>query len=130
MDNDSFHKAHYTVLQNSSMVDPYIEKHKDILRSNFLAKPKAWITHWHMEIFGGWLQKYLMGSETIDDQLYLLSREPSWHILTFKGYEINGNIFYTIAQDKRSSNQNSGVRIDATNLNGNKKTYYGRIEEI
>ena len=60
----------------------------------------------------------------------MLSREPSWHILTFKGYEINGNTFYTIAQDKRSTNQNGGVRIDAMDPNGNKKTYYGRIEEI
>ena len=41
-----------------------------------------------------------------------------------------GNTFYTVAQDKRSINQNSGVRIDATDPNGNKQTYYGRIEEI
>ena len=60
----------------------------------------------------------------------MLSREQSWHILTFKGYEINGNIFYMIAQDKRSNNQNSGVHIDAIDPNGNKETYYGRIEEI
>ena len=60
----------------------------------------------------------------------MLSREPSWHILTFKGYEINGNTYYTIAQDKRRTNKNSGVCIDATDPNGNKKTYYGRIEEI
>jgi hypothetical protein len=35
-----------------------------------------------------------------------------------------------IAQDKKSTNQNSGVRIDATNNNGQKDTYYGYIEEI
>ena len=35
-----------------------------------------------------------------------------------------------VAQDKRSTNQNSGVRIDATHPNGNKQTYYGRIDEI
>jgi hypothetical protein len=50
--------------------------------------------------------------------------------MIFKGYEINGNTYYTMAQDKRSTNQNSGARIDATNPNGNKETYYGRIEEI
>jgi hypothetical protein len=50
--------------------------------------------------------------------------------LTFQGYEINGNTFYTIVQDKKSNNQNSGVRIDATNNNGQKNTYYGYIEEI
>ena len=60
----------------------------------------------------------------------MLSREPSWNILTFKGYEINGNTFYAIAQDKRSTNQNSGVRIDAIDANENKKTKYGCIEEI
>jgi len=27
-------------------------------------------------------------------------------------------------------NQNSGVRVDATDTNGNRKTYYGPIEEI
>ena len=60
----------------------------------------------------------------------MLARQPSWHILTYKGYEINRNTFYTVAQDKRSTNQNSGVRIDATDPNGNKETYYGHIEEI
>ncbi|KAK1627304.1 hypothetical protein QYE76_001619 [Lolium multiflorum] len=52
-------------------------------------------------------------------------------LLQWKGYEINGNTFYTFAQDKKSTNQNSGVRIDATNTNsGEKDTYYGYIEEI
>ena len=60
----------------------------------------------------------------------MLARQPSWHILIYKGYEINGNIFYTVAQDKRSTNQNSGVCIDATSPNGNKQTYYGLIEVI
>jgi len=44
--------------------------------------------------------------------------------------EINGNTFYTVGQDKRSTNQNSCVRVDATDPNGNRQTYYGRIEDI
>ena len=60
----------------------------------------------------------------------MLARQPSWHILTYKGYEINGNTFYTMAQDQRSTNQNSGVRVDATVPSGKRQTYYGRIEEI
>ena len=50
--------------------------------------------------------------------------------LNIQEYEINGNTFYTIAQDKKSTNQNSGVRMDATDNNGKKDTYYGYIEEI
>jgi hypothetical protein len=83
-----------------------------------------------MATFGGWLRTHLINDSIVGDQLYLLARSPSLTILTFQGYDINGNTFYTIAQDKKSTNQNSGVRIDATNNNGQKDTYYGYIEEI
>ncbi|XP_066349638.1 uncharacterized protein [Miscanthus floridulus] len=130
MEDDYFNKAHYTVLQNSSLVHPYIEIHKEFLRSKFPGKTEAWIRRQHMESFSGWLRKECQGDDNIDEQLYLLARQPSWHILTYQGYEINGNTFYTVAQDKRSTNQNSGVHIDGTDPNGNIQTYYGRIEEI
>jgi hypothetical protein len=60
MDDFSFRKAHYTVLQQSSLVDPYIEELKKILCSEFLEKSKAWITHWHIDSFASWLWKHLM----------------------------------------------------------------------
>ena len=103
---------------------------RTLYNPNSLGRTEAWIMRRHMETFGDWLQKRCQGDESLDEQLYLLSTKPSWHILTYKGYEIIGNTFYTIAQDKISTNQNSGVRIDAMDPNGNKKTYYGRIEEI
>ena len=83
-----------------------------------------------MKTFVGWLQRRLINDTNIGEQLYLLAKSPSSTILTFKGYEINGNTFYTIDQDKKSTNQNSGVRFDATNCNGQKETYYGYIEQI
>ena len=49
--------------------------------------------------------------------------------MTFKGYEINGNTFYMIAQDKKSTKENNGVRFDAATKTG-KETYYGYIEDI
>ncbi|KAK1630460.1 hypothetical protein QYE76_004775 [Lolium multiflorum] len=83
-----------------------------------------------METFGGWLRKHFMSDNEVVDQLYMLAKTPSSTITTFQGYEINGNTFYTIAQDKKSTNQNSGVRFDAATENGQKVTYYGYIEEI
>ena len=50
--------------------------------------------------------------------------------MTFQGYEINRNTFDTIAQDKKSTNKNSGVRFDAAADKAQKDTYYGYIEEI
>ena len=61
--------------------------------------------------------------------MYLLSRGPSLTVLIWKGCEINGNTFYTIDQDQKSTNQNSGVRFDATTERG-KDTYYGYIVDI
>ena len=129
-DDDSFKKAHYAVLQQSSLVDPYIEEHKKILTSEFPKKSETWITRQHIDTFGSWLRRHLMHNMDIGEQLFLLSRGTSWNILTYQGYEINGNTFYMRAQDKKSTNQNSGVRIDATDSNGKKQTYYGYIEEI
>ena len=113
---------HYAVVQQSSLVDPYIEEHKKILLSEFSEKSEAWITREHMNTFGSWLRKHLMHDLDISEQLFLLTRGPSWNILTYQGYEINGNTFYTIAQDKKSINQNSGVCMDATDNNG-KRTH-------
>ena len=48
----------------------------------------------------------------------------------YKLYEINENTFYTLAQDKRSTNPNSVVRVDATDPNGNKQIYYSQIHDI
>jgi hypothetical protein len=101
MGDDYLNKVHYTVLQNSSMVEPYVKVHKEFLRSQFPRKNEAWIRRYHMETFSGWLQKECQGDDNIDDHLYLLARHPSWHILTYKGYEINENTFYTVAQDKK-----------------------------
>ena len=54
-EDDYFRKAHYIVLQNSSLVDPYIEVHKDIIRGEFSGRTEGWIMRRHMETFGGWL---------------------------------------------------------------------------
>ena len=83
MKDDYFNKAHYIVLQTSSLVHPYIEIHKEFLRSKFLGKTEAWIRRQHMESFSGWLRKECQGDDNIDEQLYLLARKPSWHILTY-----------------------------------------------
>ena len=83
-----------------------------------------------MDTFGSWLRTHLINDNTVGQELYLLAKTPSSTILTFQGFEINGNTFYTIAQDKKSTNQNSGVRFDAANTNRAKDTYYGYIEDI
>ncbi len=128
IDNDLFHKTHFTVLQQSSLVARYIEEHLAIVHSKNIGKFDAWITRHHIDTFSAWL-RHLMGNKTIDQQLAFLTRGPSCLISAFQGYEINGYTFYTRAQDKKSTNQNN-VRIDAMRYDETTSTYYGAIDEI
>ena len=112
MDGHSLTEAHYTVLQNSALVAPYMDEHKNLLRSKHPERSDDWITREQTGTFAGWLQTLAMHDAAIEDDLYLLSQLPSSNIMTFKGYEINGNTFYTIAQDKKSTNQNSGISLN------------------
>jgi hypothetical protein len=83
MDEISFTQAHYTVLQSSTLVAPYITKHKNTVCSQHPAQSDSWITHKHMATFGGWLRTQLINNNIVGDQLYLLAGSPSSTILTF-----------------------------------------------
>jgi hypothetical protein len=125
MDGHSLSEAHYTVLRNSTLVEPYIERQRNIVCSENLGQSDSLITKFHMATFGGWLQTLITNDATVGYEMSMLAKKPSSTILALQGYEINENKFYTIAQDKKSTNQNSGVRFDAANDNGRKDTYYG-----
>ena len=103
-------KANFTILQNSTLVAPYMDEHMNIVRSENPQKSEAWITRHHIDSFAVWLRQKLMGDRTIDEQLQWLARGPSITVMQYQGYEINGYTFYTRAQDEKSTNQNSGVR--------------------
>jgi hypothetical protein len=75
-DTNLFNKAHLAVLQQSTLVTPYIEEHKHIISSQNPTKTKAWVTHHHLENFPSWLSEQVIGDSTIHPQLTLLAREP------------------------------------------------------
>jgi hypothetical protein len=62
--------------------------------------------------------------------LQILASGTSTTIHRYTSYDINGYIFYTRAQDNKKTNQNSGVRTDAYDCDGNREMYYGFIEDI
>jgi hypothetical protein len=74
MDGHSFTQAHYTILHNSTVVAPYIKRHKNILHSENPGKADSWIKGEHEKTSGSWLQTHLMNNTTVGDQLYWLAR--------------------------------------------------------
>jgi hypothetical protein len=92
-DTNLFNKAHLAVLQQSTLVTPYIEEHKQIISSQNPTKTEAWVTCHHLENFPSWLSEKVIGESTIHPQLALLARGPSSTIVKFQAYDINGYIF-------------------------------------
>jgi hypothetical protein len=129
-DTDLLNKAHLAFLQQSTLVTPYIEEHKQIISSQNPTKTEEWVTRHYLENFPSWLSEQVISDSTIHPQLTLLARGPSSTIFKFQAYDINGYTFDIRDQDQKTTDQNSGVRIDAMENNNNKNSYYGVIEEI
>jgi hypothetical protein len=93
--------THFHVLQQMSIMSEYLNGHKEVLLRDNLGCNESWLAN---EIF---------------------------NVVTYQGYNINGYTFYTEQQDKKSTHQNSGVRVDAYDVTGqDKNTYYSQIQEI
>jgi hypothetical protein len=125
--------AHFMVLTHMSVVDLYINEHKSVLRRENPNKSAAWITKAHNKCFNHWFKERMYGirSSNDDDEVVAwLARGPQFTTTTWQGYDINGYTFYTRDQDKKSTYQNSGVRVEAYGPNNEKSNYYGFIEEI
>jgi hypothetical protein len=129
---DLFHRAHFHVLQQMSIVSEYLDEHKEMLLRDNPDRNELWLANKNMRKFFGWLRERISGSNTpISEYLQKLACGPIFTIVTYQGYDINGYTFYTERQDKKSTYQNSGVRVDDYDVMGEDKSmYYGQIQEI
>ena len=95
-------KANLNVLQNSSLVAPYMDEHMNIVRSGNPRKPKAWITRNHIDNFAVWLRAKLMGDGTIAEQLQWLARGPSMQSCSTKRTRLMDIYFTQELKTKRA----------------------------
>jgi hypothetical protein len=73
-DTDLFNKAHLVVLQQSTLVTPYIEEQKQIICSQNPTKTEALVTRHQLKIFPSWLSEQVIVDSTIHPQLALFAR--------------------------------------------------------
>ena len=84
-----------------------------------------------MKGFNIWFRDRIQKSDSsTGSALRSLAVSPLLTITSYQAYEINGYTFYTTAQDKKSTYQNSGVRIEAVDNEEEKTANYGQIEDI
>jgi hypothetical protein len=80
-----------------------------------------------------WLRDRISQSSDTQRSEYLkkLARGPIFTVVAYQRYDINRYTFYTKQQDKKSTYQNCGVRVDAYDVTSqDKNMYYGQIQEI
>jgi hypothetical protein len=64
---------------------------------------------------------------TEETTMKILASRPSSCVTSWQAYDINEYTYYTKEKDRRSVDQNSGIRIEAFDPLGVKITYYGYI---
>ncbi|XP_060973667.1 uncharacterized protein LOC133038961 [Cannabis sativa] len=140
-------EAHRLVLQNTDVVQPYIEEHFNWIKTTnpTKARNQKWVQDEHYRNFSTWLKNKVYAEMcespcSVSNTLLCISRGPSCDVLKFPSYYINSTQFCTQARDKSRKTQNSGVMIvaKAFQISSSKDknpiecdmSFYGVIQEI
>ncbi|XP_026417227.1 uncharacterized protein LOC113312705 [Papaver somniferum] len=139
---EQLRQAHFYVMQNTPEIEPYIDRHKLYLETNYSTKKRVWLEKEHSNTFGAWLknevEKELADDrESISENLRWISHVPHYEVTKYTVYRINGYLFRTRSRDGRI-HQNSGVSVAENDMHISrdddvtygKASYYGVLQEI
>jgi hypothetical protein len=103
-----------------SIGSEYLDEHNEVFLRDNPRHNESWLANEHMRKFFGWPRDQISQSSDTQTSEYLkkLVHGPIFAIVTYQGYDINGYAFYTRQQDKKSTYQNSDVRVDAYDVVG------------
>ncbi|KAL6333211.1 hypothetical protein AAG906_028394 [Vitis piasezkii] len=122
VDSNLLLQAHHYVLENTTIIQPYIEEHMKWLKLNNprQSKRQKWLQEENMRTFTHWLPKKLevaiADKEPISETLRWIAHGPTHYVSKYHGYVINGCHYNTKDHDEVRVTQNSGVSIVATTM--------------
>jgi hypothetical protein len=121
---ENIRKAHYSVLHQLAIMIPFVERHLKELRQINKHMDEKWIMKEHKIHFTSWLRDLNLesGETSEENMISALSFGPSPMVKTWQAYDINGFTFYTKEKDQKNQCQNSCVRADAEDSEGNMGT--------
>ncbi|XP_074338682.1 uncharacterized protein LOC141676833 [Apium graveolens] len=141
-------EAHLHVLLNNIEVQPYILMHKEYLEGIHQGKKKSvhWLLREHNRLFADWFLEKVSYSEMeenlggVSETMRWIAGKPSFSVLTYEAYLVDGVRYFTKERDGVRVVQNSGVSLvaktvqvsSAKDLNPVESdlTFYGVILEI
>ncbi|XP_074347390.1 uncharacterized protein LOC141686242 [Apium graveolens] len=142
-------EAHLSVLRNNSEVEPYVMLHKNIWKRFIEGKRRVYSGYWESTIdnlpIG--LNKKLVSTEmrenaeAVSETIRWLAGKPSFSVLTYESYVVEGVRYHTKDRDNARVVQNSasdkGVKSDdlgftLVNFNrpGHKKDKYVSVDQV
>ncbi|XP_074361841.1 uncharacterized protein LOC141702039 [Apium graveolens] len=99
-------EAHLVVLLNNPEVEPYIRLHKEHLKRIYQGKKKSvqWLLGEHNRQFPDWFQQKVSiemreNSEAVSETIRWLTGKPSFLVLTYEGYIVDGVRYHTKERD-------------------------------
>ncbi|KAK1397373.1 hypothetical protein POM88_007236 [Heracleum sosnowskyi] len=118
-------EAHLHVLLNNPEVHPYIIMHKKYLEEIHQGKKKSghWLLREHNWLFADWFEKkvsseMMENDEGVSETIRWLAGKPSFSVLTYESYLVNGVQYFTKERDDVRVVQNSGVSLVANTVQG------------
>ncbi|XP_056848084.1 uncharacterized protein LOC108815770 isoform X2 [Raphanus sativus] len=133
--------AHLAIIQNLSIVEPYVDEHLQFLQDtdDKCRRDASFLWSMHTKNFANWLKKQVpLDSKEHEETLKWLAYGPRCSARSYTGFIVNGQRFRTSSVDRKS--QNSGVYYEATAVcrSSAKDTsqvvdvvsYYGRVTDI
>ncbi|GKA67068.1 putative transposon, En/Spm-like protein [Tanacetum coccineum] len=136
-----FQKAHLYVIHNTDELVSYIERHKQVLKTENPSKRIAFLENEHNKFFPKWLRKEVErelanSEESVSETVRWISYGPRATVVKYDAYNINGYTFRTKYQDDKVY-RNSGVNVEAIDLHISKEVittrqafYYEVLQEI
>ncbi|RVW67500.1 hypothetical protein CK203_063103 [Vitis vinifera] len=122
VDSNLWLQAHHYVLENTTIIQPYVEDHMKWLKMKYprQAKRQKWLQDEHMRTFTYWLRQKVEvaigNEEPVSETLKWIAHGPSHYVFKYHGYVINGCHYHTKERDDLRATQNSGVKIVATTM--------------
>ncbi len=102
------------------------------IRASNPRRTDIWIFKEQKRKFPEWLKEkdLSLGDSLEEKTLRRLANGPTSLVTSWQGYDIGGYRFYTMFKDRKSAAQNNGVRVEAFDASGEKKSYYRIIQDI
>ena len=104
------------ILNNLSEIDPYLTRHKYLIKVQYPRMNEKWFLTEHNRTFKDWFKESISNESGASDICKWLSCFPKFNVITWSAYDISKYSFYIKSKGDQSTMQNSGVMVEVESM--------------